>query len=340
MSLFADAPWYESRRARCPRCPAHPQDVASGVRHPVVIPSFAKINLALAVSRPEPVERGGSPNPRAGWHRICSFFSCVDLADTLELTPLDAGASRFTVQWAPDAPRPTPIDWPIEQDLTFRAHAMVERAIGRTLPIRAVLTKRIPVGGGMGGGSSNAAAMIRGLAELFSLELGSLLPIGAGLGSDVAFFLDEAQRFDEPARPALVEGFGDRVIRRDPIESSIVLICPSVACPTPAVYRAFDHWLAAQPSFRFREAEVRACFPDPGPIVSSALLNDLTEPAFAVAPALRAVHAAASAVHRPVHVTGSSSALFAVVPAREAESIAASIRSVVSGAEVIVTSLR
>ncbi|MBN8596396.1 MAG: hypothetical protein J0L78_01855 [Planctomycetes bacterium] len=307
---------------------------------PVVIPSFAKINLALAVSPPEPGLIEGVPNPRAGWHRICSLFSCVDLADTLELAPLPTGPSRFTIRWAHDAPNPSPIDWPVEKDLIFRAHALVESTVGRALPVDAVLTKRIPVGGGMGGGSSNGAAMIRGLADLHRLELGSLLPIGAKLGSDVPFFFDEARRSDDPARPALVEGFGERITRRGPIESSILLICPSVSCPTPAVYRAFDRWLLEHPSFRFREADVRAAFSDRGSLDPSALLNDLAEPAFFVAPALRALHAAASGVCGPVHVTGSGSTLFAVVRAHEAASIAATLRGVCAGATVIVTALR
>jgi 4-diphosphocytidyl-2-C-methyl-D-erythritol kinase len=308
----------------------------------VVIPAFAKLNLTLAVSPPEPMTTmDGGKNPRAGWHRISSLFSCIDLADELALTPLAAGLSRFTVRWASDAPSPSEIDWPIEKDLIFRAHAMAEEWVGRELPVEAVLTKRIPVGGGMGGGSSDGAAMLRGLGSLFDLERTSLAPIAARLGSDVSFFLDPDRDLSEPARPALVEGFGDQISRRVPIDSHIILICPPISCPTPAVYRAFDRWLEDRPDFRFRDAEARAIFESDQPLRSLSLFNDLAEPAFAVAPELRAIHAAAARVISPIHVTGSGSTLFALVQASESSEAVASLRSELSSkATVIASTLR
>lgn len=288
-------------------------------------PSFAKLNLALAVSKPEPAQLpDASPNPRAGWHRICSLFSCIDLADELTLTP-STGSSNFIVRWADDAPVRSPIDWPIEKDLAVRAHAMAEGLAGRSLPVEAVLTKRIPVGGGMGGGSSNAAAMLRGLGTLFGLDPSSLLQIGAKLGSDVSFFLDAQRSPGEPARPALVEGFGEQLCRRDPIASEVVLICPPISCPTPAVYRAFDRKLSETPSFRFREREVRALFESRSSLRSASLFNDLAEPAFDVAPTLREIRELASQAlpaDSPVHVTGSGSTLFVVTSALEATHVA------------------
>lgn len=279
----------------------------------LIIPSHAKLNLALAVAPPEPSALpGGSVNPRAGWHRISSVFSCIDLADELTLKHLAAGPSRFSILWAPDAPSPSPIDWPIEKDLAFRAHALLEAHAGRPLPVEAVLSKKIPVGGGMGGGSSNAAAMLRGLASLFGINPAALPALGARLGSDVPFFLDSERPPHQPARPALVEGFGEHIERRSSFTSSVVLICPRLPCPTPAVYRAFDRQLQTKNAFRFRDAEVRSLFELHKPIDSRALFNDLAEPAFEVAPALRELHTRASEVHSPVHVTGSGSTLFAL----------------------------
>lgn len=308
----------------------------------LVIPSFAKLNLALAVSPPEPQSSpGGDRNPRAGWHRISSLFSCVDLADELALTPLPPGLSRFSVRWAHDAPSPSPLDWPIEKDLIFRAHAMAEELAGRELPIEAVLTKRIPVGGGMGGGSSNAAAMLRGLARHFRLDPDSLKPIAAKLGSDVSFFLDSGRGLADPARPALVEGFGDRISRRKPLDAGVILICPRILCPTPEVYRAFDRWLASRPMFRFRQDEARAIFNSDHPLDSRSLFNDLAEPAFEVAPDLQAIHALTSRAHSPVHVTGSGSTLFALVGPSESAAVAAALRArLPAGTAVIATALR
>lgn len=314
----------------------------SGVSETLVIPSFAKLNLVLAVSPPEPQSAAdGGRNPRAGWHRICSLFSCVNLCDELALTALPSGLSRFSVRWAPDAPSPSPLDWPIEKDLIFRAHTMVEELLGRELPVEAVLTKRIPVGGGMGGGSSNGAAMLRGLASLFRIDLELLKPIASKLGSDVSFFLDSDQGLADPARPALVEGFGDRITRRAAFEAGIVLVCPRISCPTPEVYRAFDRWLASNPAFHFRQDEVRATSSSNRPLDPRSLFNDLAEPAFDVAPELGAIHAAASRAHSPIHVTGSGSTLFALVAPSESTAVAAALRAQLpAGTAVIATALR
>lgn len=308
----------------------------------LVIPAFAKLNLALAVSPPESATaQDGTRNSHAGWHRISSFFSCIDLADELALTPLSSGLSRFTVRWAEDAPKPSEIDWPIEKDLIFRAHEMVEAQFVREFPVEAVLTKRIPVGGGMGGGSSNGAAMLRGLASLFHLDTSALRGIASKLGSDVSFFLDLDRSLAQPARPALVEGFGEQIARRNPIVSSIVLICPPISCPTPAVYRAFDRWLADHSEFRFRDSAARALFNSNQPLLSRSLFNDLAEPAFAVAPELREIHAEAEHILSPIHVTGSGSTLFALMPASEVSAAVSSLRARLSRrATVVATRLR
>ncbi len=218
---------------------------------------------------------------------------------------------------------------------------MLEAGAARALPVDAVLTKRIPVGGGMGGGSSNGAAMLRGLAQLFDLDPALLAPIASKLGSDVSFFLDTAQDLTQPARPALVEGFGETSQRRDPFHFDVILICPPLACPTPAVYRAFDRHLAESPAFRFREAEARELFKSNWQLTSSSLFNDLAEPAFAVAPLLRDIHAAALTVFAPIHVTGSGSTLFALVTPADAPSAIAALRARLSSqATIVPTRLR
>ncbi|MBX3390917.1 MAG: hypothetical protein KF691_15820 [Phycisphaeraceae bacterium] len=304
----------------------------------LVIPALAKLNLALAVAPPEQdALPDGKPNLRAGWHRISSIFTCITLADELALTPLPAGPSRFSIRWAPDAPAPSPIDWPIEKDLAFRAHALLEAHIGRPLPVEVVLTKRIPVGGGMGGGSSNAAAMLLGLASLFEIDPTALPALGARLGSDVPFFLDLERPPREAARPALVQGFGERIERRSAFSSSVVLICPRLPCPTPAVYRAFDRQLREMHAFRFRETEIRSIFDSGQSLDSRALFNDLAAPAFEVAPALRDLHARASQVHTPVHVTGSGSTLFALADSKDAPSLTESLRRQLSAESAVLT---
>lgn len=304
----------------------------------VVISAPAKINLALAVAPPESTELEGKPNPRAGWHRIASVFSCIDLADTIRLKRSGGEASRFVVRWADDAPKPSAIDWPIEKDLVYRAHALLEKRVGRSLAVEMEMEKRVPVGGGLGGGSSDGAAMLKGLNELFELGLTvrELAEISGALGSDVAFFLDEGRG---AARPALVEGFGDRIARRERMSGDVVLVLPRVGCPTPAVYRAFDGLL--RDGFLFREKEARGLFLRAGTPKSEELFNDLAEAAFVVAPEAREVHALVERAVRPVHVTGSGSTLFGLFAsgegARAAEKLAKVVdsRAVVLGTKLI-----
>lgn len=272
----------------------------------------AKVNLALAVAPPE------TAGPRAGWHRISSLFSAISLADTLTLTEASAGHAAFDIRWAPEAPRPSPIDWPIDKDLAVRAHALLERHVGRPLPVRATLDKRIPVGGGLGGGSSNAAAMLRGLNHLFTLNIPAreLAAMSAPLGSDVAFFLDDvgpAGMIDAPPRPAIVENFGDAITRVPSIAGevrSMLLVFPPFGCATPAVYKAFDALPLARadhtPGFDERAGMVHALARE---CRAESLFNDLAPAAALVQPALAPLMRALHTLTPQVHMTGSGSTL-------------------------------
>jgi 4-diphosphocytidyl-2C-methyl-D-erythritol kinase len=82
---------------------------------PTFVQAPAKLNLILSVAVPEPIGA-----EKAGFHRIASWFAAVSVRDDVEISPADGG-STFEVAWAADAPRPTPIDWPADKDLAFRA---------------------------------------------------------------------------------------------------------------------------------------------------------------------------------------------------------------------------
>ncbi len=293
--------------------------------------AHAKLNLALAVAPPEP-----AGSPRAGWHRIAGWFHAISLADEVRLTRIP-GPTTLAVRWASDAPRPTPIDWPAESDLTMRAHAALERHIGRSLPIRIEVVKRIPVGGGLGGGSADAAAVLLGIRRLFDLAIPTpdLSAIARTLGSDVPFFIDDATEGSSAPRPALVSGFGERVERLPRRTGAAVLLVPNDACPTPRVYAAFDG-LSPGP---YREDAVRRATGFPP--ADAPLFNDLTEAAFAVAPAVRDIRdRARAALGRPVHLTGSGSCLFALAEDEaDAARLAARWGPRIPGVSVVVTSL-
>lgn len=272
----------------------------------------AKLNLALAVGPP------GADR----MHPICSWMVTLDLHDEILITRLpEESLSRYAILWHADALRPSDIDWSITRDLAVRAHVALERAVGRPLPVQMKLEKRIPVGGGLGGGSSDAAAMLRGTNRLFELGLSDdeLAAIAAPLGSDVAFLVHGGS--------AIVEGLGERIDRHlEPPDVHVLLAFPSAACPTGPVYRAFDERLAdgrgAFDPRRVRELVARRIAPD-------ACFNDLAESACDVAPTLRDdLDDLAALAERPAHVSGSGSTLFVVCDdPLHAEALAATVRS-------------
>lgn len=266
----------------------------------------AKLNLALAV---------GPPRPSDGFHPICSWFVPISLADELEITPLAAEPSSYAIEWAADAPRPSPIDWPIEKDLAVRAHRALVLQGQRPIPVRMTLKKRIPVGGGLGGGSSDAAAMLHALQRLISPDNPHALRdqcahIARTLGSDVSFFARD------PIEPALVEGLGEQLTTVPPYSAQVLLIIPPFHTPTGPVYRAFDQQLPETP-FEDRAKRVRdaahATKPDP-----DEWFNDLAEPAERIQPELRHLRLEArTLLGRPVHLTGSGSTLFVLARSSE-----------------------
>lgn len=292
--------------------------------------AYAKINLCLSVGAPIP------EGPTAGFHPIASWMQCIDLYDEVRIHRLPRGESSYSVRWAEDAPRPTPIDWPIEKDLAVRAHrafeAAVREAFALDIPVAIEVIKRIPAGAGLGGGSSDAAAVLLGLLEQGPHDLPRelLLKLCAALGSDVAFFADTDRREDVP-RPALVTGLGDQIRRVDPVAGDIVLIIPPYACATGPVYKAFDQILEER---RAKEAAERAArglagrekqtgpketlvearwkrMASPGTLEGDHLFNELALAAYRVEPRLgRLVTALSNATRQQAHVTGSGSCVF------------------------------
>jgi 4-diphosphocytidyl-2-C-methyl-D-erythritol kinase len=147
-----------------------------------------------------------------GYHLIDAEMVTVDLADELEFT---AGDGLEVVSSGADVDRvPTGDD-----NLIRRALA----AVGRTAHVRVV--KRIPAGAGLGGGSADAAAVLR-WAGLWDLA------VAAGLGADVPFCLVGGR--------ARVTGIGEMVEPRPMIDAAYTLLVPDVACSTAEVYRAWD----------------------------------------------------------------------------------------------------
>src|SRR6266851_2845239 len=142
----------------------------------VRVPAYAKVNLRLEVL-----------GRRAdGYHELRTIFQTVSLHDTLVLETMRQPGIDLriagNIQLAGEAGR---------DNLVYRAIADLGREMGLQRGVRAVLTKRIPVGRGLGGGSSDAAAALVGLLRLTGKRIAGarFLETASGLGADVAFFL-------------------------------------------------------------------------------------------------------------------------------------------------------
>jgi len=260
----------------------------------------AKVNLALSVASPL----------ASGMHPIVSWMVALNFGDilTLHRMPDDIPASSFSMAYASDAPRRQAIDWPLEKDLAYRAHALLESKLQKKLPIQAQLIKWIPTGAGLGGGSSNAAAMLVGLNRLYKLDLSTetLCQWSTELGSDIAFLIGALM--GEPS--AIIAGTGEQFIparRETPIH--LTLIFPPASCPTGPVYKAFDQLLEGKEKpVEFERVRAQAASRQ---IQAGDPFNDLAKPACVVAPVLsEAKKTCESLLKQPVHITGSGAAMF------------------------------
>ncbi len=132
--------------------------------------SLAKINLDLRVLHKRP----------DGFHELRTIFQTISLADTIEVE-YQRGRTRLELK----------SNWSIPDNLILRAADAVMKAARATGSLRFSLTKRIPLGGGLGGGSSNAAAILLTLPALLKkrVPLEKLMELAGQLGSDVPFFL-------------------------------------------------------------------------------------------------------------------------------------------------------
>ena len=180
----------------------------------------AKINLTLSVG----------PRGADGYHPVESHFLRVGLSDELVVAWADQGADTLTITGLPGCP--------VEGNLVLRAFAAVRRAVGQDLPpLAAHLDKRIPMGAGLGGGSSDAAAAIEAAEVMWSVGLAPQVraEIELELGADVPFFARGGES-------ALVSGRGER-INQVPAPSgvaAVLLVTPPFGLSTAQVYARFD----------------------------------------------------------------------------------------------------
>ena len=249
----------------------------------------AKLNLTLEVLAKR----------QDGFHEIRSVIQTIDLCDSLDFE-LSRG-----VAFKCDMP-----EWRASESLVSKAVDFLQEAIGYSKGVTVEVEKRIPLMAGLGGDSSDAAAVLRGLNRLWELNLPmeKLLDLARQLGSDVSFFLYGGT--------ALVEGRGEIVIPLPPLPHSWVVLALSPVLPfsdkTKRLYDSLNanHYTDGQITRRLVES-VKAG----KPLSPSLLFNTFENVAFDLFPGLGTAREHFMKLGATdVHLAGSGPTLFTLVP--------------------------
>ena len=257
----------------------------------VNLEAHAKVNLTLEVLG----------RRQDGYHDIATIIQTVDLHDTLTLDP----ANAITLECSsPELISP--------DNLVLRAAHLLREGSGSERGARIVLEKTIPVAAGLGGGSSDAAATLRGLNRLWGLGMSveDLTAIAIQLGSDVPFFL--------LGGTAMVQGRGERVRPLPPADLQwLVVLSPAIDLPakTATLYGSLSH-ANYTPGHLTRKLEAR--IRGGGDVPPQLLFNVFDEVSRDAFPGLdsywETFHSLGA---REIHVAGSGPSLFAPVSRRE-----------------------
>ena len=246
----------------------------------MTVEACAKVNLTLEVFS----------RRSDGYHALRSVVLPISLSDTLEIE--DA------------AELSSDCDYP--DDLCMRAAHALDPSRGASIHV----VKRIPVGGGLGGGSADAAAVLLALNDLWKLgkTRDELAEIGAQVGSDVPSLV--------LGGPVLMEGRGEKVRRlKGPAKDALhlVVVNPGVFCSTSEVYSRCRSRLPNDASIVYNMSQAL----ESGDLkrISAAMMNDLQAPAVALHPEIAsAMSVLRAAGAEGVSMSGSGSTVFGLVP--------------------------
>lgn len=256
----------------------------------------AKINLSLDI-----VGRRAD-----GYHELRSVMQALSLADVVEVE-----LAQETTVWASDENLPCD-----ESNLAWRAYRLLDDEFALDGGVRVRLDKEIPLGGGMAGGSTDAAQVLLAVNELFELGLTveELCSRAVKLGADVPFCV--------LGGAALAEGVGEKLTRLDDCpELRLVLVNPGFAVPTPAVYRQFDVMGGRATD---HTAAVLTAWESGNPWeIAAACGNGLEQAAFALYPQLAVLKAEMESLGLCAVLCGSGATVFGVARDKKQAAIAA-----------------
>jgi 4-diphosphocytidyl-2-C-methyl-D-erythritol kinase len=247
-------------------------------------PAPAKLNLFLHVV-------GRRPD---GYHLLQSVFTLIDRCDQVRLKVREDGEIRRVSELPGVAP---------DEDLVVRAARLLKEASGTPLGADIEVDKAIPMGGGLGGGSSDAATVLLVLDRLWGTGFGpeALGELAPSLGADVPFFL-----FGEPA---WVEGIGERLQPVELREKWYLVLAPPVEVPTREIF-------AAPELTRDTEALKMEDFSAQAPAGQARFRNDLEAVVIKRFPQV-ASHLEWLRRHGDARMTGSGGCVFAEFDSRE-----------------------
>ncbi len=283
----------------------------------------AKINLGLQVHHRRAAD---------GYHFLSSIFLPIDFGDTLtveetadspdrgdrlttenELPPEIRGDFESVSERAttPEGGSTDDASSQLEQNLVWRALLATRELRDRGLHVH--LKKRVPTGGGLGGGSSDAGTLLAWIGQRFGLDQASLLPVATALGADVPFFLY--------GRPALLHGTGD-IIEEIAVGPGLGVLCfPLLKMDTGIAYSHLKRTLQPAPPPRILSglrANTRAALAMSDWDAVRDLKNDFEAPAFAMHASLKAVKDSFFEYGaRFASLSGSGSSLYGLVPDRQ-----------------------
>ncbi|MFH1714825.1 MAG: 4-(cytidine 5'-diphospho)-2-C-methyl-D-erythritol kinase [Elusimicrobiota bacterium] len=251
--------------------------------------SYAKINLFLEI-------RG---RRKDGYHNLVSFMQEISLYDDIEVI----NRKDSNIKVSGDGIK-IPYD---ERNLAWRAAKKMQEASGKKNGVNIHIKKRIPIGAGLGGGSSNAASVLLGLNKLWNtgFSLKKLARIGKTLGADVPFFIYGGA--------CLVRGIGEKVRQLKNIPKiNMVLVYPAIHVVTKKVYESYSFKLTK----KFKKCSIEHYYNSRGSSLSlkKGLFNRLEESCFKLYPKIQRLKEYLMSYQvGGVLMSGSGSSVFAIV---------------------------
>ena len=188
----------------------------------LICPSYSKVNIGLKVLS----QRDD------GYHNINTIFQELNFGDSIDIEKRDHGFKIIAnVDWVPTN----------KSNICYKAYTEIKKEFSEVKGIHIKIDKKIPIGSGLGGGSANAAALLKGIKNIYKLEVteSKLEEIGGEVGADVPFFIR--------GKTQLGEGIGDKLTQLPKaIIGTYLLVIPKISIRTEWAYSVIKNRLNNQ----------------------------------------------------------------------------------------------